>query len=117
MSGTFAYNFGTAAGQTKPRQLKLADFFTDGAAASKRVNDLLMAKLRATRGRDQEASWVIEGEVKAIDKASLQNFVAEKDGLRWFFAPYEMGPYSSGQFEVKLSARELGPKFRASLMK
>lgn len=115
--GTFGTNFGVPAGQNKPRQLKLADFFTDGVAASRRVNNLLMNKLRATKGREQEATWVIEGEVKSVSKTSLENFVAEKDGLRWFFGPYEMGPYAAGEFEVKLTARELGPKFRASLLR
>ena len=115
--GHNCYNFGIPAGATRPRQLKLADFFTDGVAASKCVNDLLMAKLRATKGTEQEASFVLDGSVKWIDKVSRENFVAEKDGLHWFFAPYEMGPYAAGEFEVKLSARELGPKYRVSLIK
>ncbi len=117
MYSTEAYNFGYAAGATKPRQLKLADFFTDGAAASKRVNALLMTKLRATKAGGAEATWVLEGEVKAVDKALMENFVAEKDGLRWYFAPYAMGPFAAGEIEVKLSARELGPRFRASLLR
>ena len=115
--GTSGYNFGVPAGASRPRQLKLADFFSDGAASSKRINDLLMAKLRATKGTEQEASWVLDGSVKWVDKASRENFVAEKDGLHWFFGPYEMAPYAAGEFEVKLSARELGPKFRASLLR
>lgn len=114
--GTDAYNFGYPASQSRPRQLKLADFFTDGAASTQRVNNLLMAKLRATRGREQEATWIVDGTVAALDKDSLENFVAEADGLRWFFAPYAVGPYAAGEFEVKLSARELGPKFRAGLV-
>ncbi len=117
VGGTSAYNFGYPSGATRPRELKLADFFTDGAASSKRINDLLMAKLRATKGTDQEASFVLDGSVKWVDKDSRENFVAEKDGLRWFFGPYEMGPYAAGEFEVKLSARELGPQYRASLIK
>ncbi len=115
--GTSGYNFGIPAGASRPRQLKLADFFTDGAASSKRINDLLMAKLRATKDTEQEASFVLDGSVKWVDVNSRENFVAHKDGLHWFFAPYEMGPYAAGEFEVKLSPRELGPKFRASLIK
>ena len=54
-TNTVGYNFGVPNGETKARRLLLADFFTDGQAASKRINDLLMAKLRATTGTDQEA--------------------------------------------------------------
>lgn len=117
VGATSGTNFGTPVGATRPRELKLADFFTDGVAASRRINDLLMAKLRATKGTEQEASFVLDGSVKWVDKESRENFVAEKDGLRWFFGPYEMGPYAVGEFEVKLSARELGPQFRASLLR
>ena len=115
--GTSGYNFGVPAGATKPRQLKLADFFSDGAASSRRINDLLMAKLRATKGTEQEASFVLDGSVKWVDVNSRENFVAAKDGLHWFFSPYEMAPYAAGEFEVKLSPRELGPKYRASLLR
>ena len=115
--GTSGYNFGVPAGASRPRQLKLADFFTDGAASSRRINDLLMAKLRATKGTEQEALWVLDGSVKWVSKMSRENFVAEKDGLHWFFSPYEMAPYAAGEFEVKLSPRELGPKYRASLLR
>ena len=114
---TSGYNFGTPAGGSRPRQLKLADFFSDGAASSKRINDLLMAKLRATKGSEQEATWILDGTVKWVSKDSRENFVAHKDGLHWFFAPYEMGPYAAGEFEVKLSPRELGPRFRAPLLR
>ena len=116
--GTTGYVFGYPKGSAKPRQLHLADFFSDGVAARKRVNELLLAKLRATKGTNkQEATWVITGEVKSVTNAQMENFVAEKDGLRWFFEPYAMGPFVEGEFEVPISARELGPKFRAALLK
>jgi hypothetical protein len=117
MYGTTGYVFGYPQGEAKPRQLHLADFFSDGAAASKRINDLLMAKLRATKGKEQEAMWVIEGEVKWVPVAIRENFVAEADGLRWYFPPYAVGPYANGEYEVKISSRELGPKFRAGLIR
>ena len=115
--GTTGYVFGTPHGAAKARQLHLADFFTDGNAARKRVNDLLMAKLRATKGKNQTADWVLSGEVKSIDKTLLENFVATKNGLTWYFGPYAMGSFASGEFEVPLTARELGPNFRASLLR
>ena len=115
--GTSGYNFGYPQGAAKARQLHLADFFSDGANSAKRVNNLLMAKLRATKGKDQEATWTIDGTVKSLDKNLLENFVAEPGGLKWYFGPYAVGPYVSGEFEVKLTSSELGPKFRVGLMK
>ncbi|RYX85733.1 DUF3298/DUF4163 domain-containing protein [bacterium] len=116
MYGTSGYVFGYPQGATRPRQLRLADFFTDGEAASKRVNNLLMAKLRATKGTEQEATWVLEGDVKWVPVNMRENFIAEKDGLRWYFPPYAMGPYAAGEYEVKLTTSELGPEFRAGLL-
>ena len=115
MYDTRTYNFGYPETQGRPRQLELADFFSDGAGAYTRVNALLLSQLRRTRHRDPEATWVVDGTVRTLDPAMLENFVAEADGLRWYFAPYSVGPYAAGEFEVKLSARELGPKFRAEL--
>ncbi len=115
--GTTGQVFGYPHGSAKPRQLKFADFFSDVALARKRVNNLLMAKLRATKGREQEATWVVQGEVKFVTNDQMENFVAEKDGLRWFFWPYVMGPYVVGELEVKLSTRELGPNFRAAMLR
>ncbi len=111
------YNFGYPSGAAKPRELHLADFFSDGNAASKRINDLLMAKLRATKGKDHEASFVLDGTVKWVDVGLRENFVAEADGLRWNFPPYSMGPFSNGDYEVKLTASELGPQFRAAMLR
>ncbi len=114
---TTGYVFGYPQGLVRPRQLHLADFFTDGAGSKKRVDSLLIAKLRATKGKDQEATWVVNGETKTLPKELLENFVAVSDGLKWYFGPYAVGPYSSGEFEVKLTTRELGPKFRAVLLR
>ncbi|BCM90105.1 hypothetical protein IAD21_01956 [Abditibacteriota bacterium] len=115
--GTSGYVFGYPKGATRPRQLHLADFFTDGAASKRRIDTLLIAKLRATKGQDQEATWIVDGETKTLTNDLLENFVAESDGLKWYFGPYAVGPYAAGEFEVKLTARELGPKFRAAMMR
>ena len=114
--GTTGYVFGTPISAERPRRLRFADFFSDGNQARARVNRLLMHKLRATKGKESEASWTLDGTVKAVTPAQMENFVAQKDGLTWFFGPYAMGPYSSGEFEIKLSTRELGPRFRAGLL-
>lgn len=114
MYGTSGYVFGFPRGSNAPRQLQMADFFADGNRAGARVNRLLMNKLRATKGREQSADFVIDGTVKTLDRAQLENFVVLRDGsLKWFFAPYSVASYADGEFEVSLSPRELGPTFRA----
>ncbi|RYG72643.1 DUF3298/DUF4163 domain-containing protein [bacterium] len=116
-SATATYVFGYPVLSSKPRRLKLSDFFTDGDAAYKRVHSLLMAKLRATKGKEQYASFIIDGEVKSLSRAMLETFVATPTGLKWYFDPYAVAPYAAGSFEVKATIKELGPKFRAAMLK
>jgi len=111
------YNFGFPHGGAHPRLLRFADFFTDGNAAKKRIGALLFQKLRATKGKEQEATWTLDGTVKAVDARQIENFVVTRDGLRWFFPPYAMGPYSSGEIEVPLSRVELGRAFRGEMLR
>ncbi len=122
------YNFGFASrpvkGQVKnrmnpakPVRLRLLDFFSDGKGVRSRLRRQIFDKLRATKGSDAEATWTLDGTVKVVTDNQLENFVAERGGLRWFFSPYSMGPYSSGEIEVLLSPRELGNSFRAGLLR
>jgi hypothetical protein len=111
MYGTSGQVFGIPTAQKLPRRLKLADFFFDGKRSAPHVNALLMKKLRATKGTNQVADWVLDGTVKSITALQLENFVAQKNGLKWLFSPYEMGPYAAGEFEVSLLTKELGPTF------
>lgn len=117
MYATSGYVFGTPKGEKSPRRLKLADFFVDEKRALPRVNALLMKKLRATKGTEQEAMWVLDGSVKSLTAGQLENFAATKSGLTWTFSPYEVGPYANGEYEVSLSTKELGRNFRASMLK
>jgi hypothetical protein len=116
-SATATYVFGYPAGSSRPRLLKLSDFFTDGNAAYKRVHALLMAKLRATKGKEQVASFIIDGEVKSLSRDMLETFITTPAGLKWYFDPYAVAPYAAGSFEVEVSMKELGPKFRAGMLK
>lgn len=118
------YNFGLTSRavqgrmrQGVPVQLRLLDFFTSGQGVRERLRRQIFDKLRATKGTDAEATWTLDGTVKVVTDNQLENFVAERDGLRWFFSPYSMGPYSSGEIEVVLSPRELGSTFRAGLLR
>lgn len=112
LGGTLARNFGMEKG--KPKDLVLGDFFTS-KNYSKRVQNLIFAKLRANKA--QEPTWLLDGSVKFLNAAQLNNFTVSPKGLTWFFNPYEIGPYALGQYVVTLSPRELGADFRVGWLK
>ncbi len=99
-------NFGLVKGRA--RLLNLGDFFQPNTPYRALVETRIFAKLR----KDPNAMWVRDGSVKKLETSQFNNFSVERDGLRWLFNQYEMGPYAVGQFEVKLSLQELGPNFR-----
>ncbi len=105
-----ARNFGIIGG--KPKQLVLGDLFKPGSDYRDLVESQVFAKLR----KDENAQWVQDGSVKTLTNNQFNNFSIEKDGVIWLFNQYEMGPYVVGQFEIKLSLKELGPNFRTSLL-
>ena len=100
-----AYDFGLI-GET-PRLLTLNDLFRPGTAGAKVVSDLVIAHLK----QEPEALWVQEGTVKTIDPKIASRFVITPTALTILIQPYEVGPYSSGPFFVKVPFAE----FRGSL--
>ena len=98
-------NFGLVNG--KPKRLMLADMFAPGTNYRRLVETKIFAKLR----KNKDALWVQDGSVKTLDAAQFNRFSIARDGLTWLFNQYEVGPFVNGQFEVKLSLRELGPRF------
>ena len=63
------------------------------------------AALRAAIASDlrgQGASWVVEGSVDANTPWLLDPFTVTVGGLRFDFAPYDVGPYAQGPFQVVL---------------
>ena len=100
-----AYTFGMIG--DAPRQLTLSDLFRPGTDGVKVVSDLVIAHLK----REPDAFWVLEGTVKTIDPKIASRFVFTPTALTILIQPYEVGPYSSGSFFVKVPFAE----FRGSL--
>jgi hypothetical protein len=105
-----AFNFGIIGG--KPSQLHLPMFFEKNFKWDRHVSRLVIAKLKKQEGAD----LVKNDEVTTLTKSMLQNFTIGPTALTWHFNPYEVGPYAAGDFEVKLTFNELGPKFKKSLI-
>ena len=60
-----------------------------------RIASLVLADLR-----DQEAAWVVQGEVDDDTPWLLDTFTLVAGALRFDFSPYEVGPYAQGPFTV-----------------
>ncbi len=103
-------NYGGSGGQ--PKRLTLGDFFVNGSNYRTTTLKKVLARLA-----ENGAPSVVDGTVKTLNTDQLNSFVAEADGLKWIFSPYEMGPYSAGAIEAKLKISELGPDFRRELLK
>jgi hypothetical protein len=108
MNWTICFNFGKANGRA--RRLTLGDFFKNDKEYQKRVSQVAIQKLR-----QKGAAWVIDGTAKSLSVEQLNRFTVEKDGLRFYFDPYEMGPYAVGSYDVKLTLKELGAGFHIPL--
>lgn len=68
------------------------------------------AALRARVAADlraQRAAWALDGEVSEATPWLLDRFTVGPTGLRFDYAPYEVGPYVSGPFSVEVPFAEL----------
>lgn len=78
--------------------LEVLDRRCDDEALRARVT----AQLRA-----QQSAWTLDGEVDATTPWLLERFTVGPTGLRFDYAPYEVGPYASGPFSVEVPFAEL----------
>lgn len=77
------------------------DLFRDADNAERRISDYCLADLKR-----QQAEWVVDGSIQQFPRGSLV-LTASPRGLQAMFAPYAVGPYSSGVHEVLIPYREL----------
>lgn len=106
-----AYSFGVAGGRAKV--LTLDDLFRPGTNGAKIVSDRTIAHLR----QDPEALWVQDGTIQRIEmqtgeaarpvpNVAFATFVITPTALTVLIQPYQVGPYTSGSFSVKLPFSE-----------
>jgi hypothetical protein len=85
------------------RAVKLAELFKEGSDYGKVLSEKVLTDLRK-----QEAQWVVDGQVKELNTDDLKHFAVTPRGLRFCFAPYAVGPYAQGPFEVEVGYETLG---------
>ncbi len=73
----------------------------DRACAEAALRARVIAELRA-----QQAAWTLDGEVDEATPWLLEPFTIGPTGLRFDYAPYEVGPYASGPFSVEVPFAE-----------
>jgi hypothetical protein len=71
----------------------LDDIFLKGSNWETKVSELVIADLR-----QQEAAWIIQGEVTEVDPKLLDRFTVSPAGIDFYFGPYEMGCYAEGTY-------------------
>ncbi len=58
---------------------------------------------------EQGAAEVVGGRVSSFDREDLRTFVMDRHGILFVFAPYHVGPYVQGAFQVRVPADVLSP--------
>jgi hypothetical protein len=78
------------------KPLDFAALFADPAAGVQAISEHCIAELK----KDENAMWVVQGTVATFKAEELGAFTVSRGGLTVHFAPYAVGPYSSGAFQV-----------------
>ena len=56
---------------------------------------------------EQGASDVVSGSLSSLDRDDLKTFTLDPHGMVFYFAPYHVGPYAQGMFQVRMPAGEI----------
>ena len=83
-------------------QVRLADLFQPCSFWLDRLSDRILMGLRS-----QQASDVINGNVKELHEDDLPDWALTSTGIEFFFAPYSMGCYADGSFIVHVPYSEI----------
>ncbi len=95
------FNYNTKTGAA----LSLSDLFGDPQKAISIMSEVSDSKLRQSLGEDVEEEMLKDGTEPTEDNFS--NLSLLPDGLAIEFQPYQVGPWSIGQQQVKISLKDL----------
>jgi hypothetical protein len=93
----------------------IISIFTDPVVAFGIIQNLTRVKLREEREGQEYADldWVDRG---TVEWAQFQNYIFEKEALRFLFAPYEVDCYAAGPQSVEIPYKEIAKLFRRELL-
>jgi Deacetylase PdaC/Protein of unknown function (DUF3298) len=86
-----------------PREIGLGDLFPKGFAYAPLVSTRVIARLMP----NPKATFVSNGQMKDMDPQQLRQFSMDPGGITFWIEPYAAGPYSSGNFSVRLTPTDL----------
>lgn len=105
LHGTTGHNYLITNAGAEP--VELADLLERPDESVEAIAQLALSDLR-----EQGATLVVDGIVPKLDARYLQNFTLTPDGLVFHFAPYIVGSYAEGDYEVTVSHAKLTPLLR-----
>jgi len=88
----------------KATELRLADLFRPGSDYLRRLSDRCVGFLRQA-----EASDVVAGRKTAFDEQDLGAFTIGPKGIAFYFAPYEVGCFAEGDYQVTVPYADMAP--------
>lgn len=75
------------------REVQVEELFLANSPWQKRLTELTVARLKL-----MQASYIVAEGEKAMPPEFWKRFAFSKDGLRFYFDPYAVGPYADGSF-------------------
>ncbi len=109
MSWTLTQNLRLEDGKTAP--LALSALFREDSGYLQAISNHCIAGLKK-----QEASNVVNGNITEFAGEDLSSFVISRAGLTVFFAPYAVGCYAEGSFEVTVPFETISPLLRPDIL-
>jgi hypothetical protein len=92
------------------RNLALADLFQAESGFVEKLSAYCIADLKK-----QEAAWVVDGATESFTAEELSTFTVSRAGVTIHFAPYAVGPYVQGTFQVTVALKEIGGMLKPEL--
>lgn len=87
----------------KPMEVHAKDLFNPDSKFVDIVSSLVIGQLL----KNPDATWVQDGTVKTLTPQQVDSFVITPTTITYLLNPYDMGPYSSGAFKVKVPFTQL----------
>lgn len=82
------------------KEIALADLFKPNSGWLKKISDLAIADLTKQMDDFADEDWIGRG--AGPDADNFRSWAITDKGLKFFFDPYQVGPYAAGPFETEI---------------